>query len=159
MNSKPMDSKRFFRLCEEGDLERVKQVYPIMEDSVLEQAFAYACRAGSVHVAKWLLEINPRLDIHSCNHMAFYQVCGYLEYEGAKFILSLTDRNTVDDYYAYYRMAYMEDFTQILGMIKTYIPNFRESYTIEMAEDKKKLLEIYRRNYEILKQCRSIIKI
>lgn len=58
----------FIRLCEIGELEEAQLLYEENLDlnisaSQLSIALEFACINGHIDIAKWLLDINPNLDI------------------------------------------------------------------------------------------------
>ena len=61
-------SNSFIVLCELGELEEAQSLYEENLDlnisvSQLSIALEFACINGHIDIAKWLLEINPNLDI------------------------------------------------------------------------------------------------
>ena len=145
-----MSIENFYKMCLYGQLEEVKQFYnnnpEIIHGNIMENAFMNACCSGELLVANWILQMKPQLDIHFDNDILFEKVCSWHQYKSAKFILALTERNNSCHYYKYYKIAYLDDIFHLLKEIKSYIPEFDQSYDVLMEKEKNNIIEIYRRN-------------
>jgi len=75
MNSQTM----FEKACENGDLEKAKELLKnnpnINISAEYEYAFRWTCENGHLEVAQWLLEVKPDINISANNEYAFRFAC------------------------------------------------------------------------------------
>ncbi len=88
-----MEEKRAFaEACENGNLERVKELYPVVVgngNSFFESSFCKACWKGHLNVAVWLYSVNPSLNVSVNNEWPFRFACQNGHLEVAKWLLSI----------------------------------------------------------------------
>jgi len=65
---------QFLNACKTGNLNKAKQIY--LNNLIDEEcAFLLACVKGQLHIAKWLLQIKPNINISVHNEEAFRCAC------------------------------------------------------------------------------------
>ena len=97
-----MDSKANFRnACNNGNLEEAKNLYynnHIVNDyaQVCKNIiFTDTCRHGQLHIAKWLLEIMPNIDVSANSEEAFRMACNRGHIQIAQWLLELNPSTNI----------------------------------------------------------------
>ena len=82
--------EQFINLCREGDLDELKQFLQNHPNIDNVTAFCYACWCGHLEFAKWLLHVNPDININiSIIEQAFCVACCNGQLELAQWLLHL----------------------------------------------------------------------
>lgn len=73
-------TQAFYNACNNGDLEMAKwayTVFPKMNNYMrLDLVFTPSCLYGHLHVAKWLLETKPDINVNACiGNYTFGRIC------------------------------------------------------------------------------------
>jgi ankyrin repeat protein len=74
-------------VCRSGNLEKLKKLVNSGTDT--QSAFRWACRNGHLNVAKWLLSIEPSIDVRRFGDAAFRSACYNGHLRVAKWLLSI----------------------------------------------------------------------
>ena len=72
---------------------------PYMAPQYNEYAFGWACENGHLHVAQWLLQIKPTINVSTDNEYAFRWACGNGHLHVAQWLLQINP--TIDNEFAF----------------------------------------------------------
>jgi ankyrin repeat protein len=84
--------RKFIELCKNGNIIEIKDYISKnsnIENYEFEKGWMYACNNGNLVLAKWLLEINPLINISVDNNSVFYYACISGNLEIAKWLISI----------------------------------------------------------------------
>lgn len=84
--------EQLFNLINNGSLQEIKDFYNNNPSvAVDEKPFSWACAEGHLEVAKWLLEVNPNININisNGNEYIFRSVCSHGHLHVAKWLLEI----------------------------------------------------------------------
>ena len=82
---------RFITMMEEGELKEIQSYYEIQLSDVFGYhiLFSIACMKGRLDVAKWILSVNPDIDICFNENEAFEKACYSENFELVKWFLEV----------------------------------------------------------------------
>ena len=128
--------QQFINACKNGNLELAQQLF-YNNNITLEinkLAFCLACYHGCLHVAQWLLSVNPDINISARNEEAFRWACLNGHLHVAQWLLSVkNDINiSADNEYAF-RCSCSKGYLKIAQWLLSIKPNINISVGNEYA--------------------------
>jgi ankyrin repeat protein len=81
----------FIDACQNSNLHKVKELFA-KDDNAIEDcstAFHVACYNCHLHIAKWLLSVEPSIDVRKYDDIAFRGACYNGHHAVAKWLLSI----------------------------------------------------------------------
>lgn len=85
-------NRSFVKACETGNLNHAQKLFStnwIKSRAHEDLAFRRSCKNGHLHMAQWLLEIDPSIDIHAKENRAFLVSCRNGHLHIAQWLLNL----------------------------------------------------------------------
>jgi hypothetical protein len=85
---KPID--QFIELCKKGDLVGSQQLFQLNPGIGIGCVFPGICSYGHLHIAQWLLQVKPDINISGCGEQAFRFACHYGHLHIAQWLLQVS---------------------------------------------------------------------